>query len=73
MKISVTGVAKYLGSKVLNIHVVDHVKGHLKVLSALKSKSNILTINLGTGIGRSFLEVVKAFEKISWEKYHLGL
>jgi len=53
-----TGVRDY-------IHVVDLAKGHVKALRTLEGKSQILTVNLGTGIGYSVLEVVKAFEKAS--------
>ena len=53
-----TGVRDY-------IHVVDLAKGHVKALQALKDKLQVLTVNLGTGIGHSVLDVVKAFEKAS--------
>jgi UDP-glucose 4-epimerase len=53
-----TGVRDY-------IHVVDLAKGHVKALQALEDKPQVLTINLGTGIGHSVLDVVKAFEKAS--------
>jgi UDP-glucose 4-epimerase len=53
-----TGVRDY-------IHVVDLAKGHVKALQTLKSKSQILTVNLGTGNGYSVLDMVKAFEKAS--------
>jgi UDP-glucose 4-epimerase len=53
-----TGVRDY-------IHVVDLAKGHVKVLKILYEKSQLLTVNLGTGKGYSVLEVVKAFEKAS--------
>jgi UDP-glucose 4-epimerase len=47
------------------VHVVDLAKGHVKSLQALEDKSELLTINLGTGNGYSVLEVVRAFESIS--------
>jgi len=49
-----TGVRDY-------IHVVDLAKGHLKALQAL-STPQCIAVNLGTGIGYSVLDVVKAFE-----------
>jgi len=53
-----TGVRDY-------IHVVDLAKGHIKALQALENKSQVLTVNLGTGNGYSVLDMVKAFEKAS--------
>ena len=53
-----TGVRDY-------IHVVDLAKGHVKALQALKDKPKVLTVNLGTGVGYSVLDVVKAFERAS--------
>jgi len=52
-----TGVRDY-------IHVVDLALGHLKALQPL-DKPQCFVANLGTGIGYSVLEVVKAFEKAS--------
>lgn len=52
-----TGVRDY-------IHVVDLAKGHVNALEKLEKEQNGLYIyNLGTGIGYSVLDVVKAFEK----------
>ena len=48
-----TGVRDY-------IHVVDLAKGHIKALEKL---DGINAYNLGTGIGYSVLDIVKAFEK----------
>ncbi|SVD66761.1 uncharacterized protein METZ01_LOCUS419615, partial [marine metagenome] len=56
-----TGVRDY-------IHVVDLAKGHVKALQSLKNNSQLLTVNLGTGVGHSVLEMVKAFEKASGKK-----
>ena len=56
-----TGVRDY-------IHVIDLAKGHVKALQSLKNNSQLLTFNLGTGIGYSVLEVVKAFERASGKK-----
>ncbi|OYY50919.1 MAG: UDP-glucose 4-epimerase GalE [Methylophilaceae bacterium 17-44-8] len=53
-----TGVRDY-------IHVVDLAEGHLAALKYLEKSPNLLTVNLGTGIGYSVLDVVKAFSKES--------
>jgi UDP-glucose 4-epimerase len=53
-----TGVRDY-------IHVVDLAKGHVKALQAIEGKSEVLTVNLGTGFGYSVLDMIKAFEKTS--------
>lgn len=54
-----TGVRDY-------IHVVDLAKGHVRALQyMLDAKPGAYTHNLGTGIGYSVLEVIKAFEKAS--------
>ncbi len=52
-----TGVRDY-------IHVVDLAKGHLKALEKLnKEQKGLFIYNLGTGVGYSVLDMVKAFEK----------
>ncbi len=51
-----TGVRDY-------IHVVDLAKGHLCALKYVLENQTVEAINLGTGIGYSVLDVVKAFEK----------
>ena len=57
-----TGVRDY-------IHVVDLAKGHLKALEKLeKENSGLYIYNLGTGIGYSVLDMVKAFEKATGKK-----
>lgn len=57
-----TGVRDY-------IHVVDLAIGHIKALDYFESNSNkLLTVNLGTGIGYSVLDVILAFEKASCKK-----
>ena len=57
-----TGVRDY-------IHVVDLAKGHIKALEKLeKEKTGIYTYNLGTGIGYSVLDIVKAFEEATGKK-----
>ena len=53
-----TGVRDY-------IHVVDLADGHVKALNIIENISKVMTINLGTGVGYSVLDVVKAFEKTS--------
>ncbi len=54
-----TGVRDY-------IHVVDLAKGHIKALEKLeKEQSGLYIYNLGTGIGYSVLDIVKAFEKVN--------
>lgn len=59
-----TGVRDY-------IHVVDLANAHVKAidyLNAQETMSKPLITNLGTGIGYSVLDVVKAFEKASGKK-----
>jgi UDP-glucose 4-epimerase len=53
-----TGVRDY-------IHVVDLAQGHVKALQNLDKISACQAINLGTGNGRSVLEIVNTFEEIS--------
>jgi UDP-glucose 4-epimerase len=53
-----TGVRDY-------IHVVDLALGHLKALERLQRQPQCLTVNLGTGVGYSVLEMVRAFEQAS--------
>ncbi len=45
------------------IHVVDLAKGHVAALNACLNKSGTFIYNLGTGIGYSVLDMVKAFSK----------
>ena len=52
-----TGVRDY-------IHVVDLAIGHLKALARLDGPK-CFAVNIGTGVGYSVLDVVKAFEKAS--------
>ncbi len=56
-----TGVRDY-------IHVVDLVRGHLAALGYLDSHAGKHVWNLGTGVGYSVLQVVRAFEKVSGKK-----
>ncbi|GGP22801.1 UDP-glucose 4-epimerase GalE [Silvimonas iriomotensis] len=53
-----TGVRDY-------IHVVDLAVGHVKALQKLAQGPGTVTVNLGTGIGYSVLDMIKAFEKAS--------
>jgi len=53
------------------IHVVDLAKAHIAALERLQNKSSdhlYEVFNLGTGSGRSVLEVIKSFEKVSGQK-----
>ena len=50
-----TGVRDY-------IHVVDLAKGHVAAIDKVK-ESGVYVYNLGTGVGYSVLDVIKAFEK----------
>ena len=52
-----TGVRDY-------IHVIDLALGHLKALERL-NEPQCFSVNLGTGIGYSVLDVIKAFEVAS--------
>ena len=53
-----TGVRDY-------IHVVDLAKGHIKAVEKVLSTKEIDAYNLGTGIGYSVLDIVKAFERVN--------
>lgn len=55
-----TGVRDY-------IHVVDLAKGHVKALQAFSNPAvdGLFTVNLGTGIGYSVLDMVNAFAAAS--------
>lgn len=54
-----TGVRDY-------IHVVDLANGHILALNKLdKDQRGMYIYNLGTGIGYSVLDIVKAFEKVN--------
>lgn len=62
-----TGVRDY-------IHVVDLALGHLKALERLQNQTECLAINLGTGVGYSVLDMVRAFEQASGQSvpYRVG-
>ncbi|QIB52592.1 UDP-glucose 4-epimerase GalE [Pseudomonas sp. OIL-1] len=51
-----TGVRDY-------IHVMDLAEGHVRALEWLGKQAGIRAFNLGTGIGYSVLDMLKAFEK----------
>lgn len=51
-----TGVRDY-------IHVMDLVEGHLSALNALAGRKGAHVWNLGTGVGYSVLDMVKALER----------
>ena len=53
-----TGVRDY-------IHVVDLAIGHVKALQKLETQPGNITVSLGTGVGYSVLDMVKAFEQAS--------
>jgi UDP-glucose 4-epimerase len=44
------------------IHVVDLAAGHLAALRRILQNNGAWTANLGTGVGYSVLEVIRAFE-----------
>lgn len=56
-----TGVRDY-------IHVVDLAQAHLKALDRVRTVTGVETYNIGTGIGYSVLDVVKAFEAATGRK-----
>ena len=56
-----TGVRDY-------IHVMDLADGHVKALDYLLENETMITVNLGTGVGYSVLDVVNAFAKASDKK-----
>ena len=56
-----TGVRDY-------IHVVDLAIGHVKALEYIRKTPGVLTVNLGTGVGYSVLDIVQAYEQASGKK-----
>ena len=56
-----TGVRDY-------IHVVDLAKGHVLALKHNLENKGVAVFNLGTGIGDSVLDMVKAFENVNGVK-----
>ena len=53
------------------IHVSDLVDAHIKVLDLIKDKS--IKYNLGTGIGCSVKEIIKAVEKVSKKQINTNI
>ena len=53
-----TGVRDY-------IHVVDLAKGHIAALAYAEKHAGCEAVNLGTGVGYSVLDIVKAFERVN--------
>ncbi|MDR2044083.1 MAG: UDP-glucose 4-epimerase GalE [Clostridium sp.] len=53
-----TGVRDY-------IHVADLAAGHVKAVKKLEENAGLEVYNLGTGIGYSVLDIVRAFEEAS--------
>jgi UDP-glucose 4-epimerase len=53
-----TGVRDY-------VHVVDLAAGHVAALDRVREQPELLTANLGTGSGRTVLEMVRSFEAAS--------
>ena len=51
-----TGVRDY-------IHVVDLAKGHVKAIEGFRKLDDVQIFNLGTGVGYSVLDIIKAFSK----------
>ncbi len=51
-----TGIRDY-------IHVVDLAKGHVKAIEGMEKLEGVNIFNLGTGIGYSVLDIIKAFSK----------
>lgn len=47
------------------IHVVDLAIGHVKALEKMEKSSGIHTYNLGTGVGYSVFDMIKAFSKVA--------
>ena len=54
------------------IHVMDLAEGHISALEyLLENDSQIISLNLGTGIGTSVLELVDTFERVNKIKIEL--
>ena len=55
-----TGVRDY-------IHVVDLARGHVKAIEGIEKLEGVNVFNLGTGIGYSVLDIIKAFSNgLTW-------
>ena len=44
---------------------MDLAEAHIAALEKNKNNKNILTLNIGTGIGTSVLELINTFEKVN--------
>ncbi len=53
-----TGVRDY-------IHIMDLAEAHIAALEKIKKNNIILTLNIGTGIGTSVLDLINTFEKVN--------
>ena len=53
-----TGVRDY-------IHIMDLAEAHIAALEKIKNNNDILTLNIGTGIGTSVLDLINTFEKVN--------
>ena len=53
-----TGVRDY-------IHIMDLAEAHISALEKIKKDTRFLTLNIGTGIGTSVLDLIKTFEKVN--------
>ena len=53
-----TGVRDY-------IHVVDLARAHLKAIELAETVTGIDYFNIGTGVGYSVLDIIKAYEKVT--------
>lgn len=62
-----TGVRDY-------IHVVDLARAHLKALDRARKVTGVEYYNIGTGVGYSVLDIVKAYESATGKKvpYQIG-
>ena len=56
-----TGVRDY-------IHVVDLARAHLKAIELAEKVTGVDYFNIGTGVGCSVLDIVKAYEKVTGKK-----
>lgn len=52
------------------IHVMDLATGHLAALDCQNKGAAYKVINLGTGVGYSVIDLIKAFEKAAQTKIH---
>lgn len=50
------------------IHVQDLVLGHIAALKHILRKRDLITLNLGTGVPHSVIDIIKAFEIASGKK-----